>query len=55
MKKYTTELAKVHLNSVMETIRNHSIMENIGPIRNFRRSTGDVKNSKHDFKYNFTF
>ena len=30
MKKYTTEPAKVHLNSVMETIRNHSITKNIG-------------------------
>ena len=27
MKKYTTEPLKVHLNSVMETIRNHSIMK----------------------------
>ena len=32
MKKYTTEPVKVHLNSVMETTRNHSIMENIGQI-----------------------
>ena len=30
MKKYTTEPAKVHLNSVIETIRNHLIMKNIG-------------------------
>ena len=28
MKKYTIEPAKVHLNSVMEIIRNHSIMKN---------------------------
>ena len=45
MKKYTTEPAKVHLNSVVETIRNHSIMKNIGQIQNFRRNTGDLKNS----------
>ena len=43
MKKYTTEPAKVHLNSVMETIRNHSIMKNIGQIQNFRRNTGELK------------
>ena len=30
MKKYTTKPAKVHLNSVMETIRNHLILKNIG-------------------------
>ena len=28
MTKYTTEPAKVHLNSVMETIRNHLYMKN---------------------------
>ena len=39
MKKYSTEPAKVHLNSVMETIRNHSIMNNIGQMQNFRRNT----------------
>ena len=44
-KKYTTEPAKVHLNSVMETLRNHSIMKNIGQIQNFRRNTRDLKNS----------
>ena len=55
MKKYTTEPAKVHLNSVIETIRNHSIMRNIGQIQNFRRNTGDLKNSKQNLKYNFTF
>ena len=49
------EPAKVHLNSVMETIRNHSIMKNIGQIQNFRRNTGDLKNSKHNLKYNFPF
>ena len=35
MEKYTTEPAKVHLNSNMETTRNHSIMKNIGQIQNF--------------------
>ena len=55
MKKYTTEPAKGHLNSVMETIRNHSIIKNIAQIQNFRRNTGDLKNSKHNLKYNFTF
>ena len=24
-------------------------------IKNFRRNTGDLKNSKHNLKYNFTF
>ena len=38
-----------------ETIRNHSIMENIGQIKSFRRITGDLKNSKQNPKYNFTF
>ena len=38
MEKYTTEPAKVHLNSDMETMRNHSIMKNIGQIQNFRRN-----------------
>ena len=55
IKKYTTELAKVHSNSVMETIRNHSVMKNIGQTQNFRRNTGDLKNSKHNLKYNFKF
>ena len=55
MKKYTTEPAKVNLNSVMETIRNHSIIKNIGQIQNFRRNTADLKNSRHNHKYNFTF
>ena len=55
MKKYTAEPAKVHLNSVNETIKNYSIMKNIGQIQNFRRNTGDLKNSKHNLKYNFTF
>ena len=53
--KIYTEPAKVYLNSVMETIRNHSIMKNIGQIQNFRRKTGDLKNSKHNLKYNFSF
>ena len=55
MKNYTTEPAKVHLNSVMKTIRNHSIMKNIGQIKNFQRYTGDLKNSKQNLEYNFTF
>ena len=55
MKNYATELAKVHLNSVMKTIRNHSIMKNIGRIKNFQRKTGDLKNSKQNLEYNFTF
>ena len=45
MRKYTTEPAKVHLNSVMESIRNHSIMKNIGQTQNFRSNIGDLKNS----------
>ena len=49
------EPAKVDLNSVMETIRNHSIMKNIGQIQSFQRNTGDLKNSKQIPKYNFTF
>ena len=32
MKEYTTEPEKVHLNSDMETIRNHSIMKSIEQI-----------------------
>ena len=55
MKKYTKEPAKVHSNSVMETIRNHSIMKNIRQIQNFRRNTGGLKNSKLNFKDIFTF
>ena len=39
MKKCTTEPADVHLNSVMEAIRNHSVMKNIGQIQNTRRDT----------------
>ena len=35
MEKYTTEPAKVHSNSDMETIRNRSIMKNLGQIQNF--------------------
>ena len=48
MKKYTTEPAKVHLNSVMETIRSHSIMNNRGQIQNFQSNTGELKNTKHN-------
>ena len=56
MKKYyTTKPAQRHLNSVMETIINHSIMKNIVQMQNFRRNTGDLKNSKQNLKYNFTF
>ena len=55
MKKYTTEPAKVHLNSVLETIRNHLIIKNIGQIQSFQRNTGDLKNSKQNPKYNFRF
>ena len=40
--KIPTEPAKVHLTSVMETMRNYSIMKNIGQIQNFRRNTGDL-------------
>ena len=32
MKEYTTEPEKVHLNSDMETIRNHSVMKSIEQI-----------------------
>ena len=39
MEKYTTEPAKVHLNSNMETKRNHSVMKNMGQIQNFERNT----------------
>ena len=46
MKKYTTEPAKVHLNSVMETIRNNLIMKNIGQIQSFQRNTGDLKSPR---------
>ena len=53
-KKYTTEPAKAHLNSVMETVRNHSIMKN-RKIQNFQRNSGDLKNSKQNLKFNFTF
>ena len=31
----TTEPAKIHLNSDMETITNHSIIKSIGQIQNF--------------------
>ena len=55
MKKYTAESARVKLNSNMETIRNHSIMKIIEEIQNFGRNAGDLKNSKHNLKYNFIF
>ena len=55
MEKYTTEPAKVHLNSDMETIRNHSNIKNIGRIQNSRRNTGGLKNSKHNLNYNVIF
>ena len=48
-KKYATEPAKVHLNSVMETIRNHSNMKNIGQTKNFQRNTIGSKNLKYIF------
>ena len=51
MEKHTTEPVKVHLSSNVETIRNHSIMKNIGQIQN----TGKLENSKHNPKYNFVF
>ena len=37
----------------METIRNHSIMKNIGKIQNFGKNTGNLKNSKHNIKVQF--
>ena len=49
------EPTKVHLNSVMETTRNHSILKNLGQIQNFRRNTADLKNSKQNPKFNFAF
>ena len=52
-KKYTTEPGKVHLNSDMETIRNHLIIKNIGQIQNVWKNNGDLKNSKHNLRYNF--
>ena len=55
MEKYTTETMKVNLNSDMETIENHSIMKNKGQIQNFRRNTKELKNPKHNPKYNFMF
>ena len=55
MEKYATEPAKLHLNTDMETIRNHSNMKNIGQIWKFRRNTRDVKNSKDNLSYNFIF
>ena len=42
MGKYTTEPAKTHLNSDMESLRNHSLLKNIGEIENFRRITGNL-------------
>ena len=48
MKKYTTEPAKVNLISVMETIRNRSIIKNVGQIQSFQKNTGDLRNSKQN-------
>ena len=55
MEKYTTEPAKVQLNSDMETIRNHSNIKNIGQIQNSRSNTGGLKNSKQNLNYNVLF
>ena len=44
---------KVHLSNDMETIKNHSIMENIEQIEKLPRNTGDVNNSKLNLKYKF--
>ena len=46
MEKYTTEPAKIHLNSVMETIRNHLIMKNTGQLQSIQLNTGDLKKLK---------
>ena len=54
-KKNTKQPAKIHLNSVMDTIRSYLIMKNIGQIQGFQRNTGDLKNSKQNPNYNFTF
>ena len=51
--KYTTEPVKVHLNSDTETLRNHSIMKNIGQIQNFRRNTWDLKKLKAQTQVQF--
>ena len=40
--------AKVHLNIVMETIRN-STMKNIGQMQNFGRNTRGLKNLNYNF------
>ena len=55
MEKYATEPEKVHLNNDVETIRNNLILKSIGQMQNFRSNTGDLKNSKQSFKYNFIF
>ena len=54
-RKYHEKLYQVHLNSDMETLRNHSIMKNVGQIQNFKKNSGDLRNSKHNLKYNFIF
>ena len=46
MEKYTTEPAKVHLSSHIETIRSHSIKKNIGQMQNFGRNTADFSRHK---------
>ena len=55
MEKCTAEPIKVHLNSDVETIRNHSIMKTIGDIPSFWRNTGHFMKSKDNLKYNFIF
>ena len=44
-----------HLNSDMETKRNHSIMKKIEQIQSFQKNTGDLKNSKRNLNHNFIF
>ena len=46
MKKYTTEPAKVYLNSVMETIKNNSIMKIIGQTQDFLKVYWRLKELK---------
>ena len=53
LRNYHGNITKVHLNSNMETRRNHLIMKNIVQIQNIRRNIGDLKTSKDNLKYNF--
>ena len=53
LRNYHGNITKVHLNSNMETRRNHLIMKNIVQIQNIRWNIGDLKNSKDNLKYNF--